>query len=532
VNTYLLLFVVAGCSALVITPLVRRLCEHFGLLDVPRDERRVHRKAVPRLGGVALFASILIALALLPLIDNLLTASLKASRSQLFIVMIPATFVFLFGVYDDLRGTNARYKFVAQGLAGLLFYWLGGRVETLSIPLLGTVFLPAVIGCAITVVWTVAVSNAFNLIDGMDGLATGAALFASLVLLAVSLMLGHPVVTVLSVAMCGALIGFLRYNFNPASIFLGDSGALFIGFVLAALSVQGTQKASTAVAVAIPVIAFALPVLDTGFAVVRRFIGGKPLFEGDREHIHHKLLERGWSQRRASLVLYSVCALFGMLALLFVNESGMRTTGLVLFVVGVAILFLMDRLRYHEVDEVKAGVRHNLTERRLRIANNVRVRRASQVMSEAASLAEIFNSIRELLEVGEFVYATVQIGRGGDAENNERMFVSEREALAGQGVELRGGLIQWAWERGDVEGAEILNSGYFWTLRLPLSTEQIGWGYLNLYRAFGDDNLLLDINYLCDLFRRELSQAAERVFCANEFRSGAEELSVSARSGA
>jgi UDP-GlcNAc:undecaprenyl-phosphate/decaprenyl-phosphate GlcNAc-1-phosphate transferase len=510
-NTYLLLFVLAACSSLLLTPLVRRTCERFRWLDAPRDGRHSHLTPVPRLGGVAIFGSLLIALAVLPFINNLLTASLRANRSQLLTILVPASLVFLFGVYDDFRGTNARFKFVGQALAGIVFYLMGGRIENLSIPLVGTVVLPQVLGCALTVLWTVAITNAFNLIDGIDGLATGAALFSLVVLLGVSVMLGHPLVTVFAVALCGALIGFLPYNFNPASIFMGDSGSLFIGFILAALSVLGTQKASTAVAVAIPIIAFGLPVLDTGFALVRRFVGRRPVFQGDREHIHHKLLERGWSERHVALVLYGICALFGLLAMLFVSEGSAKTTGLVLFVIAVAVVLFVGSLRYHEVDELKAGMRRNFNERRLRVANHIGVRRASRAMSKATTLGEIFNATRALLEPGEFVYATVQLGRGGDAERNEAIFEREKDSRHLDGCSLRGGLICWAWERGDVEAEKIVGSGYCWTLRLPLSTENAGWGYINLYRELEDSALLLDINYLCELFRREMALAAERV---------------------
>ncbi len=343
-NTYLLLFVVSTCASLLLTPVVSRISRRFGWLDKPRDGRRVHRNPVPRLGGVAIFAAILLALAALPFINNLVTQSLRTNSAKLLSVLAPAAIVFLIGVYDDFRGTNAPIKFTAQGLAGLLFCALGGRIEALSIPLVGSIELHPVLGYALTLLWTVGISNAFNLIDGIDGLATGAALFAALVLLVVSLMLGNPLITVVAIALCGSLIGFLPYNFNPASIFLGDSGSLFIGFMLAALAVQGTQKASTAVAVAIPLIAFGLPVVDTGVSIIRRFIGRRALFQGDREHIHHMLLARGWSQRRVALVLYGACALFGLSALLLVNDAGMRTTGLVLCIVGVAILLVVGRL--------------------------------------------------------------------------------------------------------------------------------------------------------------------------------------------
>jgi UDP-GlcNAc:undecaprenyl-phosphate GlcNAc-1-phosphate transferase len=532
VNTYFLLFIMAACGSLALTPLVRMACERCGWLDEPVDGRRVHRRPVPRLGGVAIFAGLLIALLALPFIHNLLTQSLTASRSQLFAVLVPATLALLCGVYDDFRGTNARFKFIAQTLTGLLFYLMGGRIESLSVPLVGTVALPAATGCALTVLWTIAITNAFNLIDGMDGLATGAALFASLVLLAVSLMLGHPVVTVMAVALCGALIGFLPYNFNPASIFLGDSGSLFIGFTLAALSVLGAQKASTAVAVAIPIIAFGLPVLDTGFTVVRRLISRRPLFDGDREHIHHKLLERGWSQRRVALVLYGVCALFGIMALLFVQTTERRTTALLLFVIGVAAVCIVGSLRYHEVDEVRAGMKRNFGERRLRIANHIRVRRATRIMSRAKTLGEIFDALEQLLELGEFIYATAQFGRIEEARSNELVFAREKNAPWMRNAKLSGGLICWSWERGDIETEEIIGSGQFWSLRMPLSTETSSWGYINLYRELSGSDLLLDINYLCHLFQREMAQAIERALSAEAAANlQALELSVGVSSG-
>ena len=511
-NTYLGLFMIAMLASVVLTPLVRRACERGGWLDEPaQDGRRVHRQAIPRLGGVALFASVAIALAALPLIDNLVTQTVRENSAHLFIIFVPAALVFLFGVYDDVRGTGALAKFGALAVAGALFYALGGRVEAFSVPLVGSVELTPWLSFVITVVWIVGIANAFNLIDGIDGLAAGAALFASLVMLVVSLMLGHSLVAVVAVVLCGALIGFLRYNFNPASIFLGDSGSLFVGFLLAALSVQGTQKASTAVAVAIPLLAFGVPVIDTGFTLVRRFLSGRPLFRGDREHIHHMLLARGWSQRRVAFVLYGACAVFGLLALLFVNETG-RATGLMLFIVGMAVALAVGRLRYHEVDEIKASMKRNLGDRRLRAANNIGIRRASRTMSEAETLDALFGGVREMLELGEFVYATVQLGGAGDAERIGRALEGMKRETALSHLELRDERLCWSWERGDIEAADIIGSGRFWTLRLPLSTKRAApLGYINLYRSFDSDVLMLDINYICDLFQREMSHAVERI---------------------
>jgi UDP-GlcNAc:undecaprenyl-phosphate GlcNAc-1-phosphate transferase len=512
-NTYLTLFLISLSASLFITPVIRRLAQGLGLMDVPKDGRRVHALPIPRLGGVAVFASVMLALALLPFVDNLVTRELAGEWRSVVAVLASSTLVFLFGVYDDLAGSRAKWKFVAQGAAAVLLYSLGGRVEALTVPFIGSFGLPPVLGFILTLVWVVGISNAFNLIDGLDGLATGASLFAALVMLGVSLVNGRPLVTVVSIALVGSLIGFLRYNFNPASIFLGDSGSLFIGFLLAALSLTGAQKASTVVAVAIPLMAFALPVIDTGFAVARRFISGKPLFEGDREHIHHKLLERGWSQRRVAFALYGVCALFALLALLFTSDTGQgKLTGLVLVITGAAIVLTAGRLRYHEADEVRAGLKRNFSERRVRAANHVSVRRASQSLSKANCLGDLFVAVREVLELGEFVYATVQLGRGGDYETSERALALEDGDRRLHGTELRGGLICWEWERGDVEAKEVLGSHFFWTLRLPLSTDSAGWGYINLYREFGGDGLLMDVNYLSNLFQKELALATERVF--------------------
>lgn len=504
-----------------------RISERFGWVDNPRDGRHVHLNPVPRLGGVAIFAAVLLALATLPFINNLVTQTLRTNSGQLWRILTPVTLIFLVGVYDDFRGTNAPVKFIAQALAGLLFCVMGGRIEALSVPLVGSIELHPIFGYALTLLWMIGISNAFNLIDGMDGLGAGASLFAALVMLVVSLMLGHPLVTIVAVVLCGSLVGFLPYNFNPASIFLGDSGSLFIGFTLAALSVQGTQKASTAVAIAIPLIAFGVPVADTGFSIIRRLIGGRPLFQGDREHVHHMLLARGWSQRRVALALYSICALFGLAALFLVNDSGKQRTGLVLLVVGAVIVLAVGRLRYHELDEVKASMRRNFAERRLRVANNIRVRRAIRAMSKATTLNEIFTATQDLLELGEFVYATMQLGsRNGNGSGNGNGIGKgngnghradhEKKPITENGGHNGNGPVHWTWQRDNVQAAEILGSSRFWTLRLPLSTQGIDWGYLNLYREFGGEALLLDVNYLCDLFQLETAKAVERVMGADQ----------------
>src|SRR6267142_6225321 len=277
-KTYLLLFVLATCSSLALTPILRRLCQRFRWLAETRDKRGLQPAGIPRLGGIAVYVSLLIGLVPLVLLHNLFTQSLKDGNSHPFRILIPASLTLLLGIVDDIWGLKALQKFAGLVVIALVFYAMGGRVELFSVPLVGSIHLPWIAGLLITVIWIVGIANAFNLLDGIDGLAAGAAVFSSLVIMAISLMQGRPLVIAISLALSGALIGFLRYNFNPASIFLGDSGALLIGFMLAALSVLGTQKASTAVAVITPILAFGLPVVDTSVTLARRMVSGRPLF--------------------------------------------------------------------------------------------------------------------------------------------------------------------------------------------------------------------------------------------------------------
>ena len=517
-NTYFALFLIAVCSSLAITPVVRRLCQRFNLLDVPADGRRLHQKAIPRLGGVAVYAAVVIALSTLPLVDNFLTQSVKSHKAELLAVLIPATLVLLLGIYDDLRGTNAVVKFISLGLIASLFYALGGRIEVLNIPMFGAIHLASTLSFVVTVLWLVGIANAFNLIDGMDGLASGAALFSSLVILIVSFSSQNTLMIVVALVLCGSLAGFLRYNFNPASIFLGDSGALFVGFTLAALSVVGAQKATTAVAVITPILAFGLPVVDTGVTMARRLISGRPLFQGDREHIHHMLLARGWSQRHVALVLYGVCAAFGLLATIFTKTSS-PTTGFSLFVIAVAVIIAVGHLRYHEVEEIRAGVKRTVGDRRLRLANNIRVRRASLALSKASNLGDLLLAVSQMLEFGEFVYAEVCLGQAGKSQENEGALRLAGNPRVMKRAELRSGRISWSWGRDDIEAGEVVGSRRFWSVRLPLGTERGDWGWINLYREFAGEPLLVDMNYLCDLFRRELSEATERVLQPGESRA-------------
>src|SRR5215831_3185079 len=466
-KSFLAIFLIAAFAATVLTPLLRRLCESYGLLDESLDPRRIHQKAVPRLGGIAIFVSILIALSSITLLHNGVTQSLRPELKAVGSVLICGFLVLLLGVYDDIGGARASVKLVSLiGIAGL-FYALGGRIEGLSIPFVGQVMVHPLVGLILTLVWVVGIANAFNLIDGVDGLATGSALFSSLVLLTTSLIQGNARVTVIALALTGALAGFLRYNFNPASIFLGDSGSLLVGFVLAALSIQGAQKASTAVAVAIPILAFGLPVVDTSVAIARRLLSGKPIFVGDREHIHHMLLARGWSQTRVALALYAVSAAFGLAAMLFVN-GGTGVPAVVLFVVGVAIVLALGNLRYHEVDELRASVKRNIGDRRLRAINNLKIRRACQTLAAATELNQLFDAVVDVAESGQFVTAVVELSSNGYALADDAPVQIAQRVDCEYDLKVFDGCIQWKWNRrlGLRPTTEVQE---LWTMRLPVA---------------------------------------------------------------
>ena len=282
----------------------------------------------------------------------------------LLTILAPASLVFLLGVYDDLRSAGPYVKFSVQGIAATMLFMGGLRIVNIPV-LFGEHSLPWFVGWAFTVVWVLAITNAFNLIDGLDGLAAGSALFSTLVVFVVSLLYGPSLVTVMTIALAGAILGFLRFNFNPATIFLGDSGSLFIGFILSALALAGAQKAPTIVAVAIPVVSFGLPILETSLSIIRRLISGRPVFTADREHIHHKLLQHGMTHRQVVILLYGVSAVFAMLSLFLLWPTG-SSLGLVLGVLGIGIWIGVQHLGYLELGELARVAHRTLISRRFR----------------------------------------------------------------------------------------------------------------------------------------------------------------------
>ncbi len=322
-------FLVAMGATWIATPGVIRLAQWIGAIDLP-GERKTHTSPVPRIGGLAVFLGFLAGMAFAAFATgNLLTIPQTGVywRGLAF----AATGLLVVGLIDDLSGLRYYWKFAAQIVAAVYIWNCGFRIETVSHPLGGSLDLE-LLSFPLTVLWIVGITNAVNLIDGLDGLAAGIALITTVAVAVIAFARGQLGVTAAAVALAGSLIGFLKFNFNPARVFLGDSGSMFLGFVLAVTSVRGSQKGPTAVAILVPLLVLGLPLLDTGLAVVRRLYRlrshGKrsdnsllyilsnldQLFLPDRGHIHHRLIDLGASHRGAVLILYIVGALFAAAA--------------------------------------------------------------------------------------------------------------------------------------------------------------------------------------------------------------------------
>jgi UDP-GlcNAc:undecaprenyl-phosphate GlcNAc-1-phosphate transferase len=303
---------VAFFLSLALTPYVRDLSKRFHILDVPDQRRKIHAQPIPRMGGVAVAAAYVLTLIFIILAPyKNLTFDVSATLEKALVLLPAVGLVFIVGLIDDIRGLPPWQKLTGEAIAAAWAYSWGFGIYVLRGHVLADwVSLP------VTILWLVGCANAVNLIDGMDGLAAGIGFFASLTMLVAALMHNSLELALVTAPLAGALLGFLRYNFNPASVFLGDSGSLLIGFLLGCYGAVWSQKSATILAMTAPLMALAIPLLDTGLAVARRFLRNQPLFNADRGHIHHQLLSRGFTPRRAALVLYAMCGVAAVLSLL------------------------------------------------------------------------------------------------------------------------------------------------------------------------------------------------------------------------
>jgi len=394
----IIVFVGALLASAALTRWVRDFSNARGWNSFPTSDRHIHTRPTSRLGGVAIFIT-LWCLALLAWAAAHFGVHGFVFPEPTFKVLGPATIVFVVGLIDDFRGLGPYVKFVAQTGAAILLFYNGFGISQLSL-LRSHPHLGWLVGLPLTILWVLWITNAFNLIDGLDGLAAGCAFFSTLVTCVVAILLHNDGILLLTVALAGAIAGFLRYNFNPASIFLGDCGSLLIGFLLSAIALAGSQKAPTVMAVAIPVVSLGLPILDVALAVIRRFLSCKRLFTADREHIHHKLLGRGISHRQAVLVLYGVSACFGLLSLFLLHPANIHMS-LVLTVVGIGVLAGVRQLHYLEFLELGYMANRTLNQRHV-IANDISIRRATEALESCTSLLQFCQILQQCLKPAGF----------------------------------------------------------------------------------------------------------------------------------
>ncbi|HEX5727055.1 MAG TPA: MraY family glycosyltransferase, partial [Longimicrobiaceae bacterium] len=413
-------FLVSALTALLVTPAVVRFAHARGVFGVSRESAH-HGGRVPRLGGIAVCIAMTGGVAAAALLAPAVPPIGAEDPARFYGGLLLAGWIlFLAGLVDDLHHLPPHTKFLAQLAAALVAYAFGFRIETVGFGdatmALGWVSLP------LTVLWMVGVTNAFNLIDGLDGLATGIGLVALATTFLVSLLLGNLEVAAVCAALGGALVGFLRYNLRPARIFLGDSGSLFVGFMLAVLSVHGSTKSTTAVLAIIPMLVLALPILDTTLSIVRRWLRGTPVWDADERHLHHRLLAVGLTHVRAVVVLYVLAIGLAVIAMVlaFAPPPVVAATSIGGAVASTAVLLYgIKRLGYHEFVEAGVVVTSGLARVRQSIRDLIHARDVAAVIARAETeehLRAILADNASALGFLDIVFCAESAATGGRPE--------------------------------------------------------------------------------------------------------------------
>ncbi len=350
----ILALAVAFLISFAATPMVISLAHKINAIDVPKDARRVHKKPIPLIGGLAIFYGFIVSVLCFATIDKEIAGVLIGS-----VIMVTV------GVIDDMTDMKAIVKLLFQILAASVVVYSGVRIEHFANPFYGLFGSPYIVlnfwvSVVVTVIWIVGICNAVNLIDGLDGLAVGISSIASVSMLALTLLTFNFNAAILTAAVAGACFGFLPYNFNPAKIFMGDTGALFLGFILGCISVQGFLKMSALISFAIPLLVLGLPIFDTLFAIVRRVLTGRSPMSPDRGHLHHRLLDMGFSQKQTVAILYTMTAALCLTAVVISIQGYMR--GILLILAVLLIILVSLRLMGEMSDPSKRIDNSNLEE--------------------------------------------------------------------------------------------------------------------------------------------------------------------------
>jgi UDP-GlcNAc:undecaprenyl-phosphate GlcNAc-1-phosphate transferase len=452
----------------------------------PHGNRQQAQTQIPRLGGLSIFLATLAAWGVLLLVPNDVRVRFLAEWRAVLTLLVPGTLVLIMGAYDDVWGATPRQKLTVEILAAGMVWWAGFRI--VSLPVLWYRVQSPLVSLLLTVLWIVAVTNAFNLIDGLDGLAAGIAFFVAICVFVVSLIQANHFGCILAITLAGALLGFLRFNFSPATIYLGDTGSLFLGFFLATLAIHSSQKSSTLLAIVVPFVAFGLPLMDTTLAVVRRFLSRRPLFTADQDHIHHRLLQQSLSPRVAVLLLYALAALFSLGSLLIVHSTR-SVVALVAVLAGASGWFLTSRVQYEELSELNVYVTRAVQSQRHVLANQILIRKASRQLEAAATLEESWRVLVSTLEALDFDEVSSELPKWPN--------------------DLVPSLPGWSRRCED-------RSQDRWHVSIPLHAGERVVGELQLYRDLARGRLLFQFSSLLDTLVPSLEKQLKRCYEAQE----------------
>lgn len=324
-------FIAAGILSYLFTPPVKRFAHKIGAIDIPKDSRRMHKKPIPRLGGLAIFGGFLCAILLFGQLDQ-----------TMLCVLLGATIIVALGIFDDVLALGAKLKFAVQIIAAAIPVCVGDlqiKLFTNLNPFSDEPFFHlGILAIPVTIIWIVGITNAVNLIDGLDGLAVGVSSIAAITMLAVALLTGNMAIAITMAALAGACIGFMPYNLNPAKIFMGDTGSTFLGYMLATVSIMGLFKFYAVISFAVPFLILGLPIFDTANAIIRRVAAGRSPMSPDRGHVHHKLIDMGFNQKQAVAILYAISATLGLTAVVLTSSGEVKAIVLLLAVLAAILV--------------------------------------------------------------------------------------------------------------------------------------------------------------------------------------------------
>ena len=331
IGTIIAAFAVAAVLSYFFTPPVKNFAHKVGAIDVPKDARRMHKKPIPRLGGLAIYGGFLCSILIFGQLDE-----------TMLCVLLGAAIIVALGIFDDVLALGAKLKFVVQIVAAAIPVCIGdlqiGLFTNLN-PLSDTPFVHlGILAVPATIIWIVGITNAVNLIDGLDGLAVGVSSIAAITMLAVALLTGNMPIAITMAALAGACIGFMPYNLNPAKIFMGDTGSTFLGYMLATVSIMGLFKFYAVISFAVPFLILGLPIFDTANAIIRRVAAGRSPMSPDRGHVHHKLIDMGFNQKQAVAILYAISATLGLTAVVLTSSDEVKAIVLLLAVLAAILV--------------------------------------------------------------------------------------------------------------------------------------------------------------------------------------------------